>query len=253
MANNVAVVEKTFDLLRELDGADAPVGLKEISKKVGMPKPTAHRILQTLVSLGYVEQDVDANRYILTPQLSRLGQRQTGDLLISRALPYMEALNQRFDETVNLGCLQGTYVYYLHYIETTKALRLAMQPGVRDLFHSTALGRAIAAYLEPSHLDRLLRATTFQPRTQNTVASRQALAAILDRTAAQGWAEESEENDIGVACFGVPLMEGGRAVGSISVSVPSSRLAPPLRDALIGALLDVRSAYAEEVDRCHAS
>ena len=67
MASNIAVVAKTFELLEILDEAGVPMSLKDLSARADLPKPTVHRILQTLVDLGYLARTTPQVAYQLTP------------------------------------------------------------------------------------------------------------------------------------------------------------------------------------------
>lgn len=238
--STAGVLDKAFLLLETMADADGPVQLKDLAEKVELNKATVHRILQSLADLGYVAQQTDSTKYLLTPRLAFLGRKSYYDKLIERLLPYMEELHRTFDETVNLGILEGGFVYYLHFLETTQALRWSVKPGARDPFYSTSLGRALVAYL-PEALQRdLVSRAVFKARTPHTVSTKAEVAKILEEVRARGWASDDQENDIGVVCFGVPILEDGHPLAALSISLPESRLTPALREQIIEALLDVK-------------
>lgn len=241
MSGSIAVLGKAFSVLEAMTDAGRAVTLKELGETTGLPKPTLHRILGTLAELGYVEQDHARSRYNLTLQLFRLGHGDTYDEIKERVLPLMEALHRRFDETVNLAVLQGSHVQYVHFIETTQSLRWQVKPGVRDPFYCTALGRAIVAFLPKARQDQLVERAEIVARTPFTPADAAAVRARLATTARNGWARDDQENDLGVCCFGIPILEGDRAVAALSVSVPKSRLTRQREREIIGALLEGRT------------
>jgi DNA-binding IclR family transcriptional regulator len=238
---NIAVLEKSFRVLEAMSDLDRAASLKEVGATTRIPKPTLHRILQTLTDLGYVAQDSARSSYRLTPQLLRLTRGHGLDEVRESALPAMETLHARFNETVNLGVLQGPHIHYIHAIETTRNLRWQVHPGARDPFYSTALGRAIAAYLPKPRRDALIARTRVEPRTPFTVPGPIELEAILAETRARGFAVDDEENDLGVVCLGIPLFTDGEPLAAISVSVPKSRMTAALRRAIERALLEQRS------------
>ena len=178
---SIAVVKKTVFTLEKLAESDEPLSLAAISAQARLPKPTAHRILQTLTALGYVAQD-ETSRYYLTSKLDSLAQSSRYRDLKLRAVPLMTALHRQFNETVNLGVLEGTKVHYIHVIETTRSLRMMVQPNAADEYYFTAIGRAIAAHLPESQLEALLKSTTLRPITPKTVTSRKKLQAMLRET-----------------------------------------------------------------------
>ncbi len=239
MTDTIASVEKAFRILEVMSAAGAPMTLMDITNGTGLPKPTVFRMLRTLVELGFVDQDQLRKRYDLTLKMYNLGRSNGYDDIREEALPIMQALHDQFDETVNLGILQGGQVLYIHYIETTKSVRWQVRPGVRDTYYSTALGRAIAAYLPERQRKRLLDTVPIVPRTSATPKDAAAVARILDETAARGWAIDDQENDNEVVCLGIPLLDGGQVIAGISITVVKGRMTPALRAEMIEALCRV--------------
>lgn len=239
--SNAGVLDKAFLLLETMADADGPVQLKDLSESTELNKATVHRILQSLADLGYVAQQPDSAKYLLTPRLAFLGRKNYYDKLIERLLPYMEHLSRKFNETVNLGILEGGFIYYLHFLETTQALRWTVKPGTRDPFYSTSLGRAMVSHLPEKLQQELVSRVAFKARTQHTVSTKAQLKTILEETRSRGWAIDDQENDIGVVCFGVPIIEDGHPVAALSMSLPESRLTPALREQIIEDLLDVKT------------
>jgi DNA-binding IclR family transcriptional regulator len=221
---STSLVEKTFLILEAMAELGEPVPLRELSARTDLPKSTLHRILQTLTALGYADQDSRNGDYYLTRQIAQLGRGNRYLAVQEAALPIMQRLHQRFDETVNLGVLEGSNVYYLHALETSQPLRWIVSPGSKDHFHCTALGKAIVAFLPEEYRDKLIRASRLEARTEHTITSKRQLREELARIRERGVACDRQENDRGVACFAFPLLRDGYPIASISLSVPSVRL-----------------------------
>lgn len=244
-AAGVEVIGKTFRVLEALAGSGAPVALGELTDRVRLPKPTVYRLLRSLLALGYVAQDEATGRYATTPRLAQLGRSGERDELKRLAVPLMRRLHDRFDETVNLGVLDGDHVAYAHVIETTQALRLLVRPDARDPFWSTALGRAIVSHLPDAERDALVARAELEPRTARTVRGKVALRRLLDEARERGWATDDEENDAGVACFGVPLIEHGRPIAAISLTLPKDRLDPARQREIVTLLGRIRDEFRD--------
>jgi len=212
----VRLLKKALGVLEALGAAGRAVSLAELTRRVKLPKPTVYRIVRTLVDTGYASQEAAGGAYALTARLSRLGRNGTSLELRRRALPLMERLHRAFNETVNLAVLEESDVVYVHVLETTRPLRLMTTPDARDPFHTTSLGRAIAAFLPDAERRALL--DRLPPRL------RAPLEAVLRKARRRGWAVDREENEPGVVCFGAPLLEEGRPVAALSVTLPSVRL-----------------------------
>src|SRR5262249_58547939 len=85
--------------------AGGEVGLSELSASSGLPLPTIHRLMRTLVACGYVRQQPN-RRYALGPRLIRLGE-SASRLLGTWARPHLAHLVEETGETANLALLDG--------------------------------------------------------------------------------------------------------------------------------------------------
>ena len=196
-----------------------------------MPKPTAHRILKTLTALGYLERPA-SGVYRQSPQVQRLVSDAAVRRLIDAASRPLRDLHAKTHETVNLGILRHDRVIYLDVLECTLPLR-RVATRTSDPFHTTALGRAIAARLPADRCSRLLARARLERRTAATISDRHRLAAEIERAAKQGYAIEENETDVGVACIGAAVCAGDEPVGAISVSLPIARLDAASRRRLV--------------------
>ncbi len=221
----IAVVDRALDVLEALAESDDPLGATEIARSIGSTKSSVYRILATLEGRGYIVKDVSSVQYRLGTRLTYLGQRALeGFDLRQRARPYLEELNRKFNETVNLGVLDGHEVAYIDMIESDHELRMAAHLGSRDPAYSTSIGKAILAYIPADELQAHLPAH-LQPRTKRTITDVELLRRELDQIRISGVAEDRGENEEGARCFGSPVLDHtGFPVAAVSVSVPLIRL-----------------------------
>lgn len=248
-ANNnymVKPVDKALQVLTSLAEAGQELSLKEICTRVGLPKTTVFRYLYTLGAHGYVAHNSDADLYRLGPRSWQLGQSaQQYARLIELALPLMQALRDRFDETVNLGVLNRTDIVYLGMVESRRALRMQATIGGRDPAYSTSLGKAILAFLpesqRPAHLPPILT-----PRTARTLTSPAHLAQDLALTRQRGYAFDNGENEEGACCIGAPITDAhGHVLAALSISAPASRLPPRLVDEVAQTLIQAATTLSQ--------
>jgi len=241
---SIAVIDKTFSILEVLARAGRALTLAELAEENRLPKPTVHRILKCLRDLGYVDQAARGRSYELSARLATLREDGRDEAVRQKVRPLMDRLHTEFDETVNLGFLEGIYVRYGHVIETTQPLRWIVKPGARDPFHTTALGRAIVAHLPDEHRARLVAKACSGLPARGRKAARIQLEGELAATRARGIAAEDEETVVGVACVAMPLIGLGEPLAAVSVSVPVHRFPARRRAALIAAMLGLRDSSA---------
>lgn len=234
---SIAVIDKTFSLLEVLARAGRQLTLAELAEESRQPKPTVYRILRSLRDLGYVEQADRGGVYALSARLNSLVEYGRDEAVRRKALPLMTELHAKFDETVNLGLLEGIYIRYAHVVETTQPLRWIVKPGARDMFHTTALGRAIVAHLPGEQQGRLVAKACATLPSRGRAAAKARLEKELAATRVRGYALEEEETVAGVACVATPLAALGEPLAAVSVSVPIHRFPATHRASLIETLL----------------
>jgi DNA-binding IclR family transcriptional regulator len=218
-----SVLVKTFLLLEALAREEEPVTLASLSEQLELAKPTVHRLMGNLISLGYVER-IGTGRYQLTDKLRSLGAGRTHRQLLNTAEPILLDLHSKTGETVNLGELRRDQIIYLRVLESAHPLRRVIEAGEKHQALSTALGRAIIANLPPDEQDRFFDRVTVTAQTTETIADIKMLRGLIAQVNEMGYAFERDENELGVTCFGAPVFDGSEVVAAISMSVPSARV-----------------------------
>jgi DNA-binding IclR family transcriptional regulator len=127
-------------------------------------------------------------------------------------------LRDRTGETVHLGVLEAGQVVYVEKLESPGPLRMASMVGRIVPAHSTALGKAMLAYLPGAGgadrgEARLVR------RTPNTITDPARLFQELAAIRARGYSIDNVENEEGIRCVGAAIFDHrGRVAGAVSVS-----------------------------------
>ena len=153
----VQSLERAFDLLERMADAGGEVGLSELSAASGLPLPTIHRLMRTLVTCGCVRQQPN-RRYALGPRLIRLGE-SAARLLGTWARPYLAELVEATGETANMALLDGDEAVYVAQVPSRHSMRMFTEVGRRVLPHSTGVGKALLALLPQAEARALLART----------------------------------------------------------------------------------------------
>jgi len=244
----VQPVYKALQVLRCLGEERRELALSEICYRVNLPKTTVFRYLQTLCACGFLTHDHNTDLYRIGLRVWELGQSVHEPLRIREfALPAMRELRDRFNETVNLGVLDGLDVVYLEIIESRRSLRMQAQLGGRDPIYSTALGKAVLAFKQedqwPAHLPSKLA-----PRTKRTVIAPDKLRQSLVRVRECGYAFDDEENEDGARCIAAPIMNhAGQVLAAISLSAPASRMSDRLVAKVAAAIKETAAAISQRM------
>jgi DNA-binding IclR family transcriptional regulator len=219
----VKSADRTLELLEAL-AAGGPRGLVELARELDIPKSSLHGLLRTMTQRGWVETDATGTRFGLGIRALQVGAAYLdSDDTLGLVNATLDALADRFGETVHLGRLDGPNVVYIAKRESAHPLRLFSAIGRRLPAHATALGKALLAQRPDAEVDRLLD-WPLAGLTPHTLTTPEALHAELARVREHGWAEDREENTEGIMCLAVAVPLRRPAVDAISVSVPLARL-----------------------------
>ncbi|RBM23884.1 IclR family transcriptional regulator [Streptomyces sp. PT12] len=218
MARSIQSLERAAAVLRLLAGGERRLGLTDIASAIGLAKGTTHGLLRTLAKEGLVEQDPASGRYQLGAELLRLG---SGYLdtheLRARALVWTDDLARATRESAYLGVPHGRGVLLLHHVFRPDDSRQVPEVGALHPLHSTALGKALAAW-DPAVRAEASRGA-LEAFTELTVVDPARFGADLDRVRARGWASDVGETWDGVASIAAPVVDRGRAaVGAVGIT-----------------------------------
>lgn len=241
------VLVKAFAILETLAARREPMSLAELTEALSLNKPTIHRILQDLIALDYAKR-VSGGVYVLTNKLQRLSQDETSSRLIEIGEELLNELHEFTNETTNLGVLQQNKISYLLVLESPHPLRRVVGAGTMDPFYSTALGRAIVSHLPETQWPRLMRGAKLRPQTNNTIVDKEVLIDTLRTNLKQGYADEWEENDLGVMCVAVPVLVEKKPVAAISLTVPLARMDRTRERELVAKLKKTSAAFAKAIE-----
>ncbi|MDH6575232.1 IclR family transcriptional regulator [Kitasatospora sp. MAP5-34] len=217
----VQSVERAFQLLEALADSGGVATLSELSGTSGLPMPTIHRLIRTLVQQGYVRQDT-ARRYTLGPRLIRLGET-SGRLLGSWARPFLAELMEATGETANLAVLEGGEVVYVGQVQSRRSMRMFTEVGRRVQPHCTGVGKALLAQLPEDEARAVLGNQPLQAHTPHTVTDLGRLFTQLAQARESGYVVDDQEQEIGVRCIAVAV-PGAPTPTALSVSGPEARI-----------------------------
>ena len=218
-------VATAIRLLKAFSEDDDELGISELSRRLGLAKSTVHRLAVTLVSEGLLEQDRDNAKYHLGIALFRLGALVRRRMNVSNeARPYLYDLREKINETVHLAILDGSEIMYVYNLESTQAIRMRSDIGVRKPAYCTAEGQAILAFQPAEVIERVV-AAGLAPRTPKTLTAADKFIKALGVVRQRGCAIEDEESELGMVCIAAPIRDdSGDVVAAVGIAGPLMRL-----------------------------
>lgn len=221
-----ATLSKGLKVLSFLGTSPDPASLRQVMEALGMTKPTAHRLLATLVDHGMVRFDSSDNTYRLGMRLFELSRQVWQDFdLRGAAMAEMQKLHSKTGETISLAILTPDGGVYIDEIQSKHHLREQSRVGQRVSMWRSAIGKALVSgltfaervQLQKNHKTDILSGGVYNDLTE--------LNRNLDLVNARGYAIDLSEDVQGISGVAAPIVDHrGITVAAISLTGSNQRL-----------------------------
>jgi DNA-binding IclR family transcriptional regulator len=205
----VGSVGKAIELLRLFDHPVRPVRLGQASQSLGIAPSTVHRMLSMLQKYGYVRQNVATKAYFAGERLLEQARSLVQEPRIAdAALPELQRLSERTEETAYLAVLNGSIVNLVACVESRLPLRAGSEVGQQFTAHGSASGKAILAVLPEAEL------RDFRPNILSELAE----------VRRRGYAVRVRSTDGIYAIASAVVLPPGAPRAALSLAVPANRV-----------------------------
>src|SRR5215472_10008588 len=217
---------KAVAILEAMASARRPLGVSELGALLGLPKPTAHRIVRNLESEGLLQREPGSRRYVPGARMVQLGLGIVAAAMVrSPRHAILEALSKEIGETCNFGVMIGSHALYLDRVESAWPFGLRFEPGSRVPLHCTSMGKLFLSQLPAKKRALLLRSIPLYRYTENTITEVARLESELDKIRDTEVSIDNQEFLAGVVCVAVPVRApGGQRVAALAISAPLARM-----------------------------
>lgn len=231
-SNGAQAVDRALQLLKLVGrfGAEG-ARLSDITTQSGLSRPTVHRLLQSLISAGFVRQQ-EARRYELGPALFELGLAAPSPIeRLPKLRPVVEDLARESGDTAFLAIRRGDEMLYVVRAEGSFPVRVhIIREGDRLPLPVSAAGICIMAAMSDREIDAIFERRTSGEDDQFPWASESVIRELIEQVRARDYllgenTVASGVTGLGIAIpstFGAPLM--GLSISAISSRVPPSRV-----------------------------
>lgn len=242
-------VLKAFRIL-EFISAHGLVKPADITRCLGLSRTNVHRLLATLMHIGYVTRDENKG-YRLSFKLFKLGSR----VPLSRDLrevarPVMEALMHRANENVYLTVLYGHMVIAIEEVKSANPLSLNPDVTYSYPIHACASGKNFLAAMDDDARGRVLQETERTQLTDNTVTDTETMEREIERARERGYSTELAEFSDDLNSYAAPIYDyRGKMVANVSISGPSLRATKERLDGLVDALREAANSISQQLGK----
>lgn len=224
---SLGTVKRVIEIIRFF-GERGDATLKELSLALSLPPSTCHRLLELLSQDGFVERDNSRRRYRIGRDLFRIAALvQSKHDIRAIALPFLRQLVDVCDET----CVLSLYlpsegkIIYAEKVDSSMMLRYQLPMNMPVSVLWGASGRSILAFLDKEDIDRIYATEGRAPASGEALPARRTLEKELSAIRERGYDITYGQKIAGAVGFGAPVFGiDGKVLGSISVTVPETRI-----------------------------
>lgn len=218
-------VTNALRILRLYTDQQKELSFTEIQQLTQLPKSTTHRLITSLTNEGFLTRNPRNRKYRLGLTILRLGgvifsHRE----LYKEALPIVQNLSQKLNESAHICFIENEEVTYLFRIESEHPDRLLTQIGRKNPIHCTSEGLCILAFQNEKMINKIIN-TPLYPYTPYTLTNADDLRECLETIKKDGYFVAKEtyyENYTGIAA---PIRDNtGLVVSSLSIIGHSARI-----------------------------
>ncbi|MDN7671245.1 IclR family transcriptional regulator [Burkholderia oklahomensis] len=235
-------LERGLRILAEFSPREPVLGAPELSKRLGIPRTTVFRLLQTLESLGFLERADKDRNYRLGVAVLRLGFEYLSSLeLTDLGLPVIEGLRDATGFTTHIVIRDGRDVVFVAKAQNAGRAfgSVRVNVGTRLPAHATTHGHVLMGDLSLAQLCALYPEPALERVTKATPETVDALFGVIRDDARRGYGigNSAFERDISVVTAPV-RNDASKIVAVVTVTVPRPEIdASLVADGLIDKVL----------------
>ena len=219
-AGYIQSLEKGLRILDEIIEAPAPLKLADIVRRFDMDRASAFRFLQTLEHRGFLRKDSTTKEYDVGGRIyywaSRLREKTR---LIDTFHDHLERLAGITQQTTHLGLFVNDRVLLADFALSDSLVSIRHVIGMLEPLHSSAVGKAILAFLPQERREALINKLDFAKLTKNTITNADDLLIDLAVTRDRGYAIDANETHEGLTCIARPIFNAEKMpIASIGIT-----------------------------------
>jgi DNA-binding IclR family transcriptional regulator len=239
-------VLKAIKILNLFSVDKTRLSLNEVSNQLRMPKSTAHNLLNTLLSEGFIEK-TDDGLYSLGKKPLVLTQTIRVNVEIrDPAAPLLRELADKTKASVYLTVINGNFALYIYAIESPKRLLARTAVGDQVPLYCTSVGKAMLAFFPAKEFQTYISKQKLQAFTKNTIVDKQDLLLELEKTRMRGFSIDNAEHEENTYCIGAAIMnQKGEVIAACSISGQDPSIVTEKMDELAHEV----TFYAQEISR----
>lgn len=251
-SSSVRSVERAARIVTTLAEHPYAMGILELAERIQLSPGSVHRLLATLVGIGWIEQNSRTSKYRLGTRMLGIG---TTALLTNPAVhegtAYLARLVEATGHDGQLSTLVGMRVVSLAHVASPKTLRpeLKFEPGLAQPAHASADGKLLLSYLSEAERKYLYEVEGLPGYTARTITDVTKLEEEMRQIRAQGYAIDDGERFEDTKSMAAPVLGADQQPILAVLCVGDIDLSPDSQQALARYLVSLARELADRLGK----
>jgi DNA-binding IclR family transcriptional regulator len=220
--SSLKTVDKAMSILEAFSHERTDLSVSELSRELKLHKSVVSRLVSALKRGRLLDQDPLTRRVRVGVGAFRLGSIFANRQRIAQTVtPFLGMLVSRTGQSAHAMILDGTLGLVVATVESPSALRVIMRVGEHRYLHSTAGGKLLLAFSDPSLLDAAIQHHGLLPLTESTITDPKKLRAEIHAVQRTKISWNHGESHTGAGGVAAPVLDdGGHIVAAITSVYP---------------------------------
>lgn len=216
-------ITRVLDIIEAISTAKHPPTPLDLSIELDIPKPSIHRLLQTLEQENFIKVDTYGG-YIVGKRTHKflMSAWQQEHLKIER-LAILQKLSDQINETCGIAILHNNQMLYTDRVQANWPLQVYLPIGSTVPLWCTSSGKLLLSFLPEQRRNKILKHLSIVPMTKNTITTANLLEEDLNRISLYKIGTDNEEFISGMVACSVPILSGDELLASLYVHAPTIR------------------------------
>lgn len=225
-------LERGLAILGAFTRQTPELGAPELIAKLGLPRSTVFRLLQTLESLGYLVRTKDGRHYRLGVAVLRMGfEYLAAQSVVELGRPLIDRLSLEAGLPAHLVICDGPSIIYVACAKPRSAFAGTVTVGTRLPTHATVFGRVLLGGCSVDELRELFPADHLKHTTGQTPDTVEALHALIQADEERGFGISEGFYEPNISTVAVPVRDQrSQIVAAVGLTITSSQLDQALID-----------------------
>lgn len=216
-------ITRVLDIIEAISTAKHPPTPLDLAIELDIPKPSIHRLLQTLEQEKFIKYDIYGGCVIGDRTYKLLMNAWEQEPRKIERVAILQKLSHEINETCGIAILNNNQMLYTDRVQANWPLQVYLPVGSTVPLWCTSSGKLFLSFQSKPKQKKILEHLPITQLTKNTLTDSALLEQNLDHIFLKKLGTDNEEFISGMVACSVPIMRGDTIIACLYVHAPTIR------------------------------